>query len=158
MKFNKKFKEYTEIFLEGVIPQDHLPIHQGDQVSVRKDWKKDPQVQSLVNTSTAERLDIMAGNLPNPSNKELPDPVMAISISSRAPSAYGSFGSFAQNGSKSEADYTVTIGFQYAIGLYNNIVSVPMSILQRIDNGANLPPLSPNQQEKPRLSLTSKQK
>ncbi len=157
MKFNKKFKEYTETFLEGVIPQDHLSIHQGDQIIVRKDWKKDPQVQSLINTSTAERLDVMAGNLPDPANKESPDPVMAISISTRVPASYGSYGSFAHNGSKTEYDFTVTIGCQYALGLYNNIVTVPMSILQRVDNGANLPPLSPNQQEKPRKQTTGEE-
>ncbi len=157
MKFNKKFKEYTETFLEGVIPQDHLPIHQGDQVSVRKDWKKDPQVQNLVNTTTAERLDVMSGNLPDPSNKQSPDPIIATSISSKTPAAYGSFGSHTDNAGKSEADYTVTIGQQYAIGLYNNIVTVPMSILQRVDNGINLTPLGQSQQEKPRKQTTGEE-
>lgn len=157
MKFNKKFKEYTETFLEGVLPQEHLPILQGDQVVVRKDWKKNPQVQNLVNTTTGEKLDIMSGNLPNPSTKETPDPIIAISISTKIPEAYGSYGSFAHNGAKSEADYMVTIGYQYAIGLFNNIVSIPMTILQKVENGINLPPLSQNQQEKPRKQTTGEE-
>jgi hypothetical protein len=157
MKFNKKFKEYTDIFLEGVIPQDHLAIKQGDQVTVRKDWKKNPEVQNLINTTTAERLDVLAGNLPDPANKDTPDPIIATSISSKTPAAYGSFGSFRDNGGVNEGDFTVTIGQQYAIGLYNNIVSVPMSILQRVDNGINLTPLGKSQQEKPRKQTTGEE-
>jgi len=146
MKFNQKFKQYAKLYMEGVIPQEHLPVHQGDQVVIRKDWKKDPQMQNLVNSSTGQRIDELV--------VQTDDPIIATSVSSKTPAAYGSFGSYRDNGNVSEADFMVTIGQQYAIGLYKNIVTVPMSILQRVENGINLPPLSKNQQDKPRAQTT----
>lgn len=137
MKFNKLFKHYSKLFVEGVIQQEHLPIHQGDQVIIRKDWANLPYFQSLKNTSTGERIREMI--------EQEKDPLIATAINSKNPAAYGSFGSFQQNSIANEEEFMVTVSQQYALGLYKNIVVVPMSALQRVDNGGNLTPLSKNQ-------------
>lgn len=142
MKFYKKFNQYVKMFLENTIPQEHLPIHQGDQVVFRSDWAKNPLVQDIVKSSTGERIREMI--------EQKKDPLVVTSINSRIPAAYGSHGSFRDNGNVNEGDYMVVVGQQYALGLYKNIVTVPMAVLERVDNGINLTPLSQNQNDKER--------
>jgi hypothetical protein len=139
MKFNKKFKKYSKMFLEGVIAQEHLPIHQGDQVEFAKDWAK--KLPDIANTSTGQRIKEMIDQTDNI--------LIATSISGKKPMAYGSHGS-QENNPAMETEYVVTVGEQYALGLYKNIVTVPMNALVGVNNGVNLPPLSKNQQEKER--------
>lgn len=139
MKFNKKFKQYSKTILEGVIAQDHLPIHQGDQVMFAKDWAK--KLPEIANTSTGQRIKEMASQTDNA--------LIATSIAGKKPMAYGAHGS-QDNNPAMETEYTVTVGEQYALGLFKNIVVVPMNALVGVDNGINLPPLSKGQQEKQR--------
>ena len=147
MKFNKLYKKYHQLFAENIIPQAQLPIHQGDQVTFVKGWEK--KLENLAQSSTGERIREMIAQKDNP--------LVAYSIVSKKPASYGAHGSPNQNGGQNEEEFTVTVGEQYALGLYKNIVSVPMYALERIDNGINLTPLSKNQSEKPRKQTTGEE-
>ena len=137
MKFNKQFNTYAKMFLENTIPQEHLPVRQGDQVIFKKGWDKLDYFKSLKNSSTGERIRAMI--------EQQKDPLIASSLSSRNPSAYGAHGSYRDNNVANESEFMVTVCQQYALGLYSNIVVVPMEAIQNVDNGANLTALSKNQ-------------
>jgi hypothetical protein len=149
MKFNKLYKDYQKLYMEGVIPQEHLSVLQGDQVVFRKGWEKDPQMENLVNSSTGERIREMI--------EQKEDPLIATAIQSKTPAAYGSHGSQRDNTIANEEGFMVTVSQQYALGLYKNVVVVPMSVLERVDNGNNLNPLSKNQQEQPKRQTTGEE-
>jgi len=137
MKFNKLYNKYANLFLENVIPQEHLPVKQGEQVVFKKNWDKFPYFDTLKNSSTGERIRSMI--------EQKDDPLIASAISSKNPSAFGSHGSFKDNNIANESEFYVTVSQQYALGLYKNVVVVPMEVLDMVDNGNDLPRLSKNQ-------------
>lgn len=147
MKFNKLYKKYHQLFVENILPQANLPILQGDHVTFIKGWEK--KLENLAQSSTGQRIREMIAQKENP--------LVAYSIVSKKPAAYGAHGSQNQNGGQNEEEFMVTVGEQYALGLFKNIVSVPMHVLERIDCGINLPPLSKNQQEPPRKQTTGEE-
>ena len=133
MKFNKQYSKYAKLYLENV---NNFP-DQGDQVVFKKGWEKDEYAQSIVNTSTGERIRAMID--------QGTDPLIITGIQYKRPTSYGSCGSQEQNHIHNETEIYATVSQQYALGLYNAIVVCPVSMLQRVENGTNLPPLSDNQ-------------
>lgn len=137
MKFNNLYSKYKTLYVENAA---NLPILQGDQVIFKKNWDKLPYFESLRNSSTGQRIREMIDQ------KE--DPLIATAIKANRPTSFGAHGSPEQNSVANESEFVVTVAQQYALGLYSNIVEVPMIALERVDNGNNLTPLSNNQNGK----------
>lgn len=134
MNFNKAYSKYKKLYTENI--QEGIPM-QGEQVVFIKGWEKDPYMESLANTSTGQRIREMI--------EQGDDPLIVTGIQFKKAHAYGSFGSVEHNSINNEEHVFVTVSQQYAIGLYSNVVVVPASILQCVENGINMPSLSKNQ-------------
>lgn len=149
MKFNKHYKYFTNLYTEKRTVEI-LDIHEGDMVVFRKDCWNNEYLKNLQNTSTGLRIKEMIAQ----TNSDNADPLIVTGLKSKRPVSYGSFGSNDQNSIGNEVEYIATVGQRYALGLYSNIVEVPLSCLQRVDTGNNLPPLSNKQQQEPYKQTT----
>tara|TARA_R110000765_G_scaffold7963_4_gene26001 strand:+ start:22743 stop:23273 length:531 start_codon:yes stop_codon:yes gene_type:complete len=137
MNFNTEFNKYAELYLENTVTAKDMGALQGDQVVFIKNWEKLPYFESLKNTSTGERIRSMI--------EQGTDPLIVTAIRTIRPTAFGGQATPAANEMMNENEYMATVSQQYALGLYSQIVEVPLAAVQRVDNGNNLTPLSTNQ-------------
>jgi hypothetical protein len=144
MKFNEQYTKFAALYVESGNNPNSLPVLQGDQVVFRKGWEKEPYMANIANTSTGERIRAMMEQQDNA--------LIATCISAVHAGSSGSYVT-ADNASQDEKQFRVTVSQQYALGLYKNVVDVPMACLQRVDHGINLPPLSKSQNQEYRQTL-----
>jgi hypothetical protein len=136
-KFEKAFREFLVLYEMNTHP---IGIREGDVVTFVKGWANNPYIQSLgPNSTTVQRLKEMCQTKNN---------LIVNQMRTNPPTTYGGLGSMNDNGGDIEGMIFATVVEQYSDGLHKNIVTVPLSILQRVQLNNNLPTVSDEQEIK----------
>lgn len=134
-KFIEKYNSYWSLLSESF---DALGIKEGDVVKFIKNPFKNEYLKDLQNTSTGQTIKEMMQTKNN---------LIVSGIKSVPPAVYGSYGSRAMNQINNENFVMATVSEQYSDGLHKNVVEVPLAVLERVDTGVNLPPVSDEQKK-----------
>lgn len=129
-KFDQVYKQFLMIYEMNARPVD---IREGDVVVFAKGWSKNPYIQSLGDSNTVQRIKDMTQTKNN---------LVVNQIAPNPPKSYGGFGN---NTPEIEGVLFATVSEQYSDGLHKNIVTVPLSILTKVNLGGNLKPISDEQ-------------
>jgi len=133
-KFDKVYSDFLVLYEMNNQPLD---IREGDVVTFTKDCLSHPYIQSMgSNSTTIQRIKEMM---------ETKNNLVVNQLRTSPPSTYGSMGSFKDNGQGIEGLTFATVSEQYSDGLHKNLVTVPVSMLNRIDLNNSLRPVSDEQ-------------
>lgn len=133
-KFDKVYRDFLVLYEMNNQPLD---IREGDVVNFTKDCMNHPYINSLgENSTTVQRIKEMMQTKNN---------LVVNQLRTSPPTTYGGLGSFKDNGQGIEGVTFATVSEQYSDGLHKNLVTVPVSVLSRVDLNNNLRPVSDEQ-------------
>lgn len=137
-KFISKYNHYLSLYSENVDTFTAFDIKEGDVVKFKSDCFSQDYMKNLENTTTGQRIKEMMESENN---------LIVSGIKSVNPTAFGAYGNRLQNQINNENFLMATVIEQYSDGLHKNVVEVPMTCLDRVDTGINLPPISDEQRK-----------
>jgi len=126
---------FTKLYEETLNRMQQGGLLEGDYVKIVKNWMKNPKIK--------EKSEGYLKALSDMTKSELPVKISAIKAE-RSESANGVVGS-----ADAPTAHWADIITEYAPGLFTNVMTVPLEILQKIETGANFSPGIPKSWVRP---------